>query len=46
MPERYCPDPSFVIASPPDRAELTLDTGALSVEQSVTKVLELFEEQL
>lgn len=31
---------------PPDRAELTLDTRALSVEQSVTKVLELFEEQL
>ena len=31
---------------PPDRAELTLDTRALSVEQSVAKVLELFEEQL
>jgi adenylylsulfate kinase-like enzyme len=31
---------------PPDRAELTLDTRALSVEQSMAKVLELFEEQL
>ena len=31
---------------PPDRAELTLDTRSLSVEQSVAKVLELFEEQL
>ncbi len=30
----------------PDRAELTLDTRSLSVEQSVAKVLELFEEQL